>query len=86
MRLPYDPILPLYARLRKERARVPTPVELDGQLYDVMGVVRHSETLEALVLYRPQIGDGTVWVRPWAMFFEQVETDGQQRPRFERLP
>ncbi|RTL34054.1 MAG: DUF1653 domain-containing protein [Burkholderiales bacterium] len=57
-----------------------------GPLYDVMGVVRHSETLEALVLYRPQIGDGTVWVRPWAMFFEQVETDGQQRPRFERLP
>lgn len=57
-----------------------------GPLYDVLGVVRHSETLEALVLYRPQIGDGTVWVRPWTMFFEHVEIDGQQRPRFERLP
>lgn len=57
-----------------------------GPLYDVLGVVRHSETLEALVLYRPQIGDDTVWVRPWAMFFERVEIDGQQRPRFERLP
>lgn len=43
MRLPYDPILPLYARLRKERARVPTPVELDGQLYDVMGVSPERE-------------------------------------------
>ncbi|KAH8429270.1 uncharacterized protein LDX57_006937 [Aspergillus melleus] len=38
MRLHYDPILPLHARLRKERARVPTPVQLDGKLYDVMGV------------------------------------------------
>lgn len=54
-----------------------------GALYEVLGVVRHSETLEALVLYRPQAGDGTVWVRPWAMFCGQVEVNGVLVTRFE---
>ena len=57
----------------------------NGALYDVIGVVRHSETLEALVLYRPQAGDGTAWVRPWDMFCGQVEVHGAQTARFERL-
>lgn len=43
MRLPYDPILPLHARLRKERARAPKPVKLDGQLYNIMGVSPEKE-------------------------------------------
>ncbi len=55
-----------------------------GPLYDVLGVVRHSETLEALVLYRPQVGDGTVWVRPWDMFCGQVEVNGVHMTRFEQ--
>ncbi|KAJ6161231.1 hypothetical protein N7470_004627 [Penicillium chermesinum] len=45
MRSPYDPILPLHARLRKERARVPLPVELDGQFYDVMGVSPENQLI-----------------------------------------
>jgi len=48
----------------------------------VLGVARHSETLEALVLYRPLYNQSGLWVRPHAMFFEQVEVDGQARPRF----
>lgn len=56
-----------------------------GGEYDVIGVVRHSETLEPLVLYRPLYGDSGLWVRPWAMFFEEVEVDGMRRPRFERI-
>ena len=57
-----------------------------GKLYELVGVARHSETLEPLVVYRPLYGDGGLWVRPYAMFFEQVRVDGVLRPRFERLP
>jgi len=53
-----------------------------GGEYEVIGVARHSETLEALVLYRPISNQAGLWVRPYAMFFEQVEHEGQLRPRF----
>lgn len=57
-----------------------------GGEYEVLGVVRHSETLEPLVLYRPLYDDSGCWVRPHAMFFETIAVDGRLRPRFERLP
>ena len=50
--------------------------------YEVLGVVRHSETCEALVLYRPLYGEGALWVRPFAMFTENVVVDGLSQPRF----
>ncbi|MDR3002670.1 MAG: DUF1653 domain-containing protein [Acidovorax sp.] len=53
-----------------------------GRHYQVLGVARHSETLEALVVYRPLYGEGALWVRPAAMFTEAVEVDGVQQPRF----
>ena len=53
-----------------------------GNLYDLVGAVRHSETLEPLALYRPLYGEGALWVRPWAMFFETVLVDGMSQPRF----
>ncbi|MDQ7760123.1 DUF1653 domain-containing protein [Xanthomonas sontii] len=53
-----------------------------GGEYEVLGMVRSSETLEPLVLYRPLYGEGTLWVRPYPMFVEQVEIDGVRRPRF----
>ena len=53
-----------------------------GNLYDLVGAVRHSETLEVLALYRPLYGEGALWVRPWAMFFETVVIDSVERPRF----
>jgi len=56
-----------------------------GGEYEVLGVVRHSETLEPLVLYRPLYDQPDLWVRPYAMFFEAVEVDGLRKPRFERL-
>ena len=52
-----------------------------GGDYEVIGVARHSETLEPLVLYRPLYNQTGLWVRPHDMFFEQVEVDGQMRPR-----
>lgn len=54
-----------------------------GNLYEVLGVARHSETLETLVVYRPLYNDTGLWVRPFAMFTEQIEVDGTRRPRFE---
>lgn len=53
-----------------------------GLDYEVVGVVRHSETLEPLVLYRPLYDESGMWVRPHAMFFEHVEIDGRRQPRF----
>lgn len=53
-----------------------------GGEYEVLGVVRHSETLEPLVLYRPLYNDTGMWVRPFAMFLETVEVDGAMVRRF----
>ncbi len=53
-----------------------------GNIYDVLGVVRHSETLLPLVLYRPVDGNGTLWVRPFEMFIEIIDVQGQQQRRF----
>jgi len=53
-----------------------------GGVYDVVGVARHSETLEAMVVYRPLYGAAGLWVRPYAMFFEHIEIEGRSQPRF----
>jgi hypothetical protein len=54
-----------------------------GQEYVVLGVARHSETDEELVVYRPDYGDRGLWVRPKTMFLESVEVDGIEVPRFQ---
>jgi len=56
-----------------------------GLPYEVLGVVRHSETLEPLVLYRAEYGERGLWVRPFAMFTEEVVIDGVKQPRFTPL-
>jgi hypothetical protein len=53
-----------------------------GGEYEVLGIVRHSETLEPLVLYRALYGERGLWVRPHAMFIAMVEVDGREVPRF----
>lgn len=53
-----------------------------GGEYEVLGVVRHSESLEPLVLYRPLYNDSGYWVRPFAMFFEEIRHAGTLQPRF----
>ena len=64
----------------------PTPLgryrHYKGGEYEVVAVARHSETQEALVVYRPLYNDSGWWVRPHAMFFGQVEVDGRLQPRF----
>jgi hypothetical protein len=54
-----------------------------GHLYEVIDRVRHSETLEYLILYKALYGDYGLWVRPEAMFLETVVIDGVEHPRFE---
>jgi hypothetical protein len=56
-----------------------------GGEYEVLGVARHSETHEPMVIYRPLYNQSGLWVRPYAMFCEQVEVNGQLRPRFVLL-
>ena len=53
--------------------------------YRVIGLARHSETREWLVVYEALYGDGGLWVRPAVMFTETVEVDGRRVPRFERV-
>jgi hypothetical protein len=56
-----------------------------GGEYEVVGVARHSESLEALVVYRPHRESAGLWVRPYAMFVGHVVIDGHAQPRFTRI-
>jgi hypothetical protein len=61
-----------------------------GKNYEVIGVARHSETLEELVIYRAlynssEFGKNALWVRPKKMFLEKVTVNGKKMPRFELL-
>ena len=54
-----------------------------GKYYLVLGVARHSETDEELVVYRTDYGERSLWVRPKEMFLETVAVNGKEVPRFE---
>lgn len=56
-----------------------------GKRYKVIGVARHSETLEELVVYQALYGEYGLWVRPLKMFMEEVEIDRKRVPRFKYL-
>ena len=56
-----------------------------GKEYTVLGLAKHSETQELLVVYRPEYGERAMWVRPLSMFCEHVMVDGRSVPRFERI-
>lgn len=53
-----------------------------GKEYEVIGIAKHSETLEPVVVYRALYGEKELWVRPLTMFLGQVEKDGYKGPRF----
>jgi hypothetical protein len=56
-----------------------------GNLYEVLDTVRHSESLEPMTLYRALYGERGLWVRPAAMFAEDVVIDGIRQARFSRI-
>lgn len=53
-----------------------------GNAYEVIGIAKHSETLEPMVVYRALYGEGGLWVRPAHMWNETVERDGKTVLRF----
>jgi hypothetical protein len=62
----------------------------NGQSYELIGIVTHSETLDEMVLYKAlyhseKFGDNALWVRPKAMFFEQLMHEGKLVNRFEYI-
>lgn len=56
-----------------------------GNLYHVLHTAHHSETEEALVIYRCLYGEYDVWARPLTMFVETIARHGKQIPRFELI-
>lgn len=56
-----------------------------GNCYEVIGVGRHSETMEEMVIYRALYGAHGLWVRPAAMWTEIIDRDGYHGPRFQFL-
>ena len=54
-----------------------------GNEYKVLAVAKHSETLEDMVVYQALYGSGDIWVRPKAMFLEEIKRDGKIFKRFE---
>ncbi len=56
-----------------------------GKEYQVLGCAKHTETEEEFVVYRARYGEQGLWVRPKAMFLEQVLVEGKPRPRFELI-
>ena len=53
-----------------------------GNLYRLIGIASHSETLEPMVVYKALYGEQGLWVRPASMWTETVEKDGYSGPRF----
>lgn len=56
-----------------------------GNMYEVIGIAKHSESLEEMVVYRALYGSGDLWVRPVSMWNETVERDGKTFKRFEYI-
>lgn len=54
-----------------------------GNLYELIDVAAHSETLEQMVVYRAMYGNYDLWVRPLSMWNEEVEYNGNTVRRFE---
>ena len=56
-----------------------------GNEYEVIGIARHSETEEPMVVYKALYGEGGVWVRPAEMWNEIIERNGKTFRRFEKI-
>ena len=54
-----------------------------GNMYELLYIANHSETLEKMVVYKAMYGEGEIWVRPASMWDEEIEIDGKTVKRFE---
>ena len=78
------------AAISRKRLEVPNIApgryrHFKGKEYEVLGMARHSETQEPMVVYRALYGEGGVWVRPAMMWNEKVEHEGNLVARFSLL-
>ncbi len=69
--------------MKMEKIKLGKYQHYKGNFYEVIGVARHSETLEELIVYKalyvsPEFGKDQIWVRPLKMFLEEVEIDGKK--------
>ena len=56
-----------------------------GNEYEVIGIAKHSETMEPMVVYKALYGEGGLWVRPAAMWQETIDRDSYHGPRFQYI-
>ncbi|MBS3090376.1 DUF1653 domain-containing protein [Candidatus Pacearchaeota archaeon] len=56
-----------------------------GREYEVIGLAKHSETLEEFIVYKALYGNKDLWVRPKDMFLEKVNINGKKVPRFKLI-
>ena len=56
-----------------------------GNMYELLHIANHSETLEKMVVYKALYGEGEIWVRPASMWEEEVVVDGKSVKRFELM-
>ena len=56
-----------------------------GNMYELIGTAKHSETQEELVIYRALYGERELWARPSKMWDEMVLVDGKKVPRFQYI-
>lgn len=56
-----------------------------GKEYSVIGIGKHSETLNEMIIYQAEYGEKSIWIRPADMWSELVEVDGLKVPRFVRI-
>ena len=56
-----------------------------GNLYRLLGIANHSETMDEMVVYQAMYGEKGLWVRPVDMWTEHIERDGYSGPRFQYI-
>ncbi len=77
--------LPAWSELSKT-VKIGLYEHYKGNSYRMLGIARHSETLEELVVYQALYGDEEIWIRPLSMFCERVKLDDQTEvPRFRYI-
>ena len=87
--MPTDDLNPPASAFEPVNRSLETPSGLylhyKGLRYEVLGTALHSETLEPMTVYRALYGDHGLWVRPAAMFTEEVVIGGVRQARFQRI-
>ena len=54
-----------------------------GNMYKVIAIGKHSETLEQLVVYQALYGNNEIWCRPISMWNDDINVDGKIQKRFQ---